>query len=81
MKATIQAEPYTARQCPECEEWVYVAAGPFNEEGKPYNEIIHYDSEHGGPTMSIGQMSAYPFMSYNEETVAIEVIVIDPSLN
>ena len=42
------AEPYTARLCTICNEWVYVADGPFaeNDRTKTLADTQHYKEVH-----------------------------------
>lgn len=66
---TVWAEPYTARQCPECETWVYVADGPFAE-GDPTKTLadtLHWERLHleKSPATSFGR----PYFYFNETPV------------
>lgn len=67
----VWAEPYDARQCPECETWVYTAAGPFAEgdRTKTMADWLHWErfhlEEHPTPATAIG----FPFFDYNDTPV------------
>lgn len=67
---TVWAEPYTARRCPACETWVYVAGGPFAE-GDPTKTVadwLHWQRLHlddGDTATTIG----FPYFYFNETAV------------
>lgn len=68
---TIQAEPYTARQCTVCDVWVYIADGPFFE-GDPTKsaaDYLHWEAEHATPAELAGNVIGFPFFSFNDEIV------------
>ena len=68
---TIEAAPYTARRCDECDTWIYCADGPFAE-GDPTKTLadaVHYEAVHG---VEPGPVVSFPFMSWNDETVTAE---------
>jgi len=66
---TITAEPYTARRCPDCEVWVYVADGPFAEgdRTKTLADADHYERHHQ-PAPVEGAFG-FPYFDWNTETV------------
>lgn len=62
----VQAEPFTARRCPECGVWVYTDDGPFAEgdRTKTLADFEHWEREHEGKGTDF-----IPFFPYNEEPV------------
>lgn len=67
----IAAEPWTARQCPTCGVWVYVADGPFAEDDptKSLTDWFHWRDEHL-PDEDRGAVAiGFPFFMYNDQPV------------
>ena len=70
----VLAEPYTAKQCTECGEWIYVDQAPFAEGGdrtKPLRDLAHYEAHHPEKCDGWG----IPWMTYNKE--AVDALVED----
>lgn len=79
----IEAQPYEARQCPECRVWIYTAAGPFAEGDPTKTEAdwLHWEAEHlpvEELEHSVGAIG-FPFFPYNEEPVEAVTTYSDPS--
>lgn len=69
----VLAQPYDARQCPECGVWVYTADGPFAENDRTKTEAdwLHWRDEHGsgGDDEIAPGVIGFPFFRYNDEPV------------
>lgn len=65
----VHAPAFTARQCPACDTWVYVADGPFAEGDptKPLAGAMHYDLWHA--TAEDRGRVGIPYMRWNTEPV------------
>ena len=67
------AQPYTAQQCPKCEEWFYVMDGPFAEGGdrtKPMSDFLHFEQKH--PEMlQDGDVLGIPYCRWNDKPVEV----------
>lgn len=68
---TITAEPYTARQCPDCNVWVYCDDGPFaeNDRTKTVADWLHYRDEHMPADDAGKSVIGFPYFSYNDTAV------------
>lgn len=71
---TVTAQPYEARRCPECNVWVYTAAGPFAEgdRTKTLADILHAETEHDperGASTAGTVVTECAWFPYNEEPV------------
>ena len=75
------AEPYMARQCPECKLWIFVDDGPFaeNDRTKTLADVQHWEAEHVKPEdythVRGARVLGIPYMHWNEDTV--EAVVED----
>ena len=67
---TVRAEPYTARQCPECDTWVYVDDGPFaeNDPTKTVADWRHWERLHLYEADQ-GDAIGFPYFNFNETPV------------
>ena len=65
------AAPYDARQCPICETWIYIAAGPFAEGDatKTLADFYHWAGKHATPEELSATAVGFPFFDYNAEPV------------
>lgn len=72
----MRAEPYTARECPECLLWIYCDDGPIAEgdRTKTLADLRHFEQEHGAllstrASASGASVTSYPYMRWNERVV------------
>jgi hypothetical protein len=68
---TTTAQPYEARRCPTCGEWVYTAAGPFFEDDptKTGADYLHWEANHATPADLAAMTISFPWFDYNTEPV------------
>lgn len=68
---TIVAQPYEARQCPECKLWVLVSRGPFAEgdSTKTLADANHWEAHHVPEGTDTSKVLGFPFFSFNAEPV------------
>lgn len=69
----ILAPPFTAAQCPVCDEWVYVDAPPFAEgdRTKPQRDWLHWANFHADERearQAAGEFG-FPYFFRNDEAV------------
>lgn len=81
--ALVTAQPFEARQCPECKLWIFTAAGPFAEDDPTKTEAdwLHWEAEHlpDDPAAREAVTIGFPFFSYNEEPVEASMAYADPT--
>jgi hypothetical protein len=69
---TVIAAPYDARRCPDCDTWIYTAAGPFAEDDptKTMADFLHWSREHATEEERTATCVGFPFFDYNEAPVS-----------
>lgn len=67
------AQPYQARKCPECSQWIHTGAGPFEgrDRTKTLADVMHWASNHVPPTGEGNRVMIVPLMPFNTEPVEI----------